>query len=64
MRGLSRRATWIDLLGNLARSRGDYDEAARQYQRALDITERLGDQAGMARGHHRLGILAQPARGL
>ena len=28
--------------------RGDYDEAERQYQQALDINEQLGDQAGMA----------------
>ena len=43
----------------LAQARGDYDEAARQYQRALDINERLGDQAGMATSYHQLGILAQ-----
>ena len=46
-------------LGMLAQDRGDYDEAARQYQRALDIFERLGDQAGMASSYHQLGILAQ-----
>ena len=45
-------------LGNLARTRGDDDEAARQYQRALDIFER-GDQAKMAAAHHNLGVLAQ-----
>ena len=39
-------------LGILAQDRGDYDEAARQYQRALDIRERLGDQAGMASSYH------------
>ena len=44
-------------LGILAQDRGDYDEAARQYQRALDITERLGDQAGMARSYSQLGSL-------
>ena len=32
----------------LAQDRGDYQEAARQYQRSLDISERLGDQVGMA----------------
>ena len=52
------RAMYAGLLGNLARSRGDYDEAARQYQRALDIHERLGDQAGIADGHHGLGNIA------
>ena len=35
-------------LGILAQDRGDYDEAARQYLRALDIYERLGNQAGVA----------------
>ena len=46
-------------LGILAQHRGDYDEAARQYQRSLDIDERLGDQAGMASSYHQLGMLAQ-----
>jgi tetratricopeptide (TPR) repeat protein len=46
-------------LGMLAQARGDYDEAARQYQRSLDIRERLGDQAGMAGTYHQLGMLAQ-----
>ena len=41
----------------LAHDRGDYDEAARQYQRSLDINERLGDQAGLATSYSQLGIL-------
>ena len=57
-------ASTYDQLGILAQHRGDYDEAARQYQRALDIYERLGDQAGMATSYHQLGILAQVPRGL
>ena len=60
--GSPRRAAHIHQLGMLAQNRGDYEEAARQYQRALDISERLGNQAGMASGYHNLGILAQ-ARG-
>jgi hypothetical protein len=36
------KATQADLLGVLAQARGDYDEAARQHQRALDIFEQLG----------------------
>ena len=52
-------ATSYHQLGILAQDRGDYDEAARQYQRALDINERLGDQAGMATSYGQLGILAQ-----
>jgi tetratricopeptide (TPR) repeat protein len=43
----------------LAQDRGDYDEAARQYQRSLNINERLGDQAGIASTYHNLGMLAQ-----
>ena len=46
-------------LGLLAHDRGDYDEAGRQYQRALEIKERLGNQAGMANTYHQLGVLAQ-----
>ena len=44
-------------LGILAQDRGDYDEAARQYRRALDIFERLGDQAGLAAAYSQLGNL-------
>jgi len=44
---------------NLAEARGDYDEAARQYQRALNIRERLGDQAKIAISYSQLGVLAQ-----
>ena len=39
-----RRPAWIHQLGLLAQYRGDYDEATRQYQRSLDIKERLGNQ--------------------
>jgi hypothetical protein len=35
------KATQADLLSVLAHARGDYDEAARQHQRALDIFEQL-----------------------
>jgi len=42
-----------------AQDRGDYDQAARHYQRALDIRERLGNQAGLADSYHNLGTLAQ-----
>ena len=46
-------------LGMIAQDRGDFDEAARQYQRTLDISERLGDRAGIASSYHNLGILAR-----
>jgi len=54
-----RQASLIFSLGNLARVRGDYDEAARQYQRSLDISERLGNQADVAACYGQLGNLAQ-----
>ena len=48
-------ATGYHDLGMLAQLRGDYDEAAPHYQRALDIAEPLGNQVGMARSYHELG---------
>jgi hypothetical protein len=42
---------------------GDYEEAARQYQRALDIFEQLGDQPGMATSYHQLGNLEADRNG-
>ena len=54
----SRQVALIQQFGTLAFRRGDYDEAARQYQRALDISTRLRDQEGMASVYHNLGILA------
>jgi tetratricopeptide (TPR) repeat protein len=54
----SRQAVWIHQLGLIAQNRGDYDEAARQYQHALDIRERIGDQAGLADNYGQLGRLA------
>ena len=50
-------------LGVLAQDRGDYDKAARQYQRALDIFERLGDQAGTATASSQLGTLVKERGG-
>ena len=52
------RIMYVGRLANLARSRGDYDEAARQYQRTLDISEQLSNQAGMADSYHGLGNVA------
>ena len=44
-------------LGRLAHDRGDYDEAARQYQRSLDIHERLGNQTRLGIDYSQLAIL-------
>ena len=54
-----RVAAWIHQLGIVAQARGDYEEATRHYERALDINELRGDQAGVASGYHQLGTLAQ-----
>jgi len=56
--GSDHLSAWIHELGMLAQDRGDYDEAARQYRAALDIFERLGNQAGLAGGYHQLGNVA------
>jgi tetratricopeptide (TPR) repeat protein len=52
-------AVFTHALGILAQDQGDYQEAQRQYQRALAIKEALGNQAGMASSYHQLGNLAQ-----
>jgi len=52
------RAFWIRQLGLLAQERGDYDQADRQYRRALDVNERLGNRAGVADNYHQLGNVA------
>ena len=48
-------------LGILAQVRGDYDSAEPLYRRALDIRERIGDQAGIATSYAALGILSETA---
>jgi len=45
-------------VGVLGHDRGDLTEAATQYRRSLDISERLGDQAETAVAYDNLGILA------
>jgi tetratricopeptide (TPR) repeat protein len=52
-----KRSVYLHQLGILAQRRGDYDEAERRYRRSLEIKERLGDQAGMARSISQFGIL-------
>ena len=61
--GSPRQGAWIHQLGVLAQDRGDYDQAARHYQRALDINERIGDQAGAATIYSQLGILEKDRGG-
>jgi hypothetical protein len=39
----------------LAQDRGDYDTAESLYRRALDIFERIGDQADAATSYAALG---------
>jgi len=50
-------AMFIHQLGILAQRQGNYEEARRQLQRALQIREQLGDQAGMANSNLNLGAL-------
>jgi tetratricopeptide (TPR) repeat protein len=54
-----RRGALIGRLGEVAQARGEYDEAARLFQRSLDIREQRGDQVGTAAAHSSLGVLAQ-----
>ena len=42
------QAALIDRLGLPAHHRGDYDEAARLYQRSLDINEQFDNEADIA----------------
>ena len=57
------RSRWVAVfahqLGILAQEQGDYEEAGREYQRALEILKEVGDRAGMASSYHQLGMLAQ-----
>jgi tetratricopeptide (TPR) repeat protein len=57
--GSADQAAWLGQLGLVAHRRGDYNQATHYYQRSLDISEQLDDQASMALNYHRLGILAQ-----
>lgn len=41
----------------LAQLRGEYEEAERRYRQSLEISERLGDQAGAATSQSQLGLL-------
>jgi hypothetical protein len=50
-------------LGILAQDRGGYDEAARQCQRFLDISERLGDQVGIASSYSTFAALERQRGG-
>src|SRR5262249_43231517 len=47
-------------LGMVAQARGDYDAALEQYRKSLEISEQLGDRAGMATSYHQIGVLAHP----
>ncbi|MDR7276553.1 tetratricopeptide repeat protein [Catenuloplanes atrovinosus] len=57
-----RRPAYFYKLGVLAQARGDYAEAERRFQQALDRDEELGNRAGAASSYGQLGVLAQ-ARG-
>ena len=46
-------------LGRLAQDRGDYDAAEPLYRKSLEISERIGDQAGVATCYAVLGGLSE-----
>jgi tetratricopeptide (TPR) repeat protein/cellulose biosynthesis protein BcsQ len=45
-------------LGTVAQNRGDYHEAESLYRHALDINQKLGDEAGTSSAYRQLGTLA------
>jgi hypothetical protein len=53
------RAHWLHELGTIAALRGDPAEAERQFAAAADMSAALGDDTGIARAQHSLGVLAQ-----
>jgi hypothetical protein len=53
------RAHWLHELGTIAALRGDPAEAERQFAGAADMSAALGDDSGVARAQHSLGVLAQ-----
>ena len=57
--GSPKAAATEGTLGILAQLRGDFAAAERSYRQALEIFERIGDQAGMSVGYHQLGMLAE-----
>jgi tetratricopeptide (TPR) repeat protein len=52
------RATLLNQAGTVARDRGDYDEAARQYQASLVIRKRLGNEESVIGSYYQLGNIA------
>ncbi|HLP61337.1 MAG TPA: tetratricopeptide repeat protein, partial [Candidatus Deferrimicrobium sp.] len=46
-------------IGNLFQGFGDYDTALIQYQKALEIVEKIGDIKGAASNLHNMGIIYQ-----
>lgn len=63
-RGQRGVAACEEVLGDIARERDLAAEARGHYQRALDLAERLDDDALTARLYHRLGMTAQMERDL
>ncbi len=52
-------AAWMHLLGIVSEARGELQQAATLYRESLEISQRLGDQEGMANSYHHLGKLAE-----
>jgi tetratricopeptide (TPR) repeat protein len=47
---------WLHNTGILQQDQGDYDGAREQYQKSLEIKEKLGDLSGMASTYGQLGL--------
>jgi hypothetical protein len=56
------RAGWLQELGAMAQAGGDHVTAECRYLQAAQMSARVGDASGVARGHESLGVLAR-ARG-
>ena len=44
-------------LGDVLRARGDYDQALTHYRKSLEISEKLGDLAGISTSYHQIGMV-------
>src|SRR5262249_13411464 len=63
-RGERDEAECKEVLGEVARARGNVEEARARYREVEEAGERLRDERLMARAYHRLGMVAQEERDL
>lgn len=53
------RASWSFELGNHLLFLGEFDSAEEHYEKALAVSEELGDRTNMGAAYHQLGIVAE-----